>query len=70
MLAGNKAAILPDYQGRGIGSAGLKLVEEQFLAAKQWDLCTVLQDEGMQRLIECTLTIFILEERIWFHSDL
>ncbi|MHA4907310.1 GNAT family N-acetyltransferase [Streptococcus constellatus] len=46
------AAILPDYQGRGIGSAGLKLVEEQFSAAKQWDLCTVLQDEGMVAFYE------------------
>ena len=41
------AAILPQYQGKGYGSEGLKLLEKEFPMIKQWDLCTVLQDEGM-----------------------
>ena len=41
------AAILPQYQGKDYGSEGLRLLEEEFPTVRQWDLCTVLQDEGM-----------------------
>ena len=36
------AAILPQYQGKGYGSEGLRLLEEEFSTVRQWDLCTVL----------------------------
>ena len=35
------AAILPPYQGKGYGSEGLRLLEEEFSTVRQWDLCTV-----------------------------
>ena len=46
------AAILPQYQGKGYGSEGLRLLEKEFSTIKQWDLCTVLQDEGMVAFYE------------------
>ncbi len=46
------AAILPQYQGNGYGSEGLKLLEKEFPTIKQWDLCTVLQDAGMVAFYE------------------
>ena len=46
------AAILPQYQGKGYGSEGLRLLEEEFPTVRQWDLCTVLQDEGMVAFYE------------------
>ena len=46
------AAILPQYQGKGYGSEGLKLLEKEFPTIKQWDLCTVLQDAGMVAFYE------------------
>ncbi len=46
------AAILPQYQGKGYGSEGLRLLEEEFPTFRQWDLCTVLQDEGMVAFYE------------------
>ena len=35
------AAIFPQYQGKGYGSEGLRLLEKEFSTIKQWDLCTV-----------------------------
>ena len=46
------AAILPPYQGKGYGSEGLCLLEEEFSTVRQWDLCTVLQDAGMVAFYE------------------
>ena len=46
------AAILPPYQGKGYGSEGLRLLEEEFSTVRQWDLCTVLQDAGMVAFYE------------------
>ena len=46
------AAILPQYQGKGSGSEGLRLLEEEFPTFRQWDLYTVLQDEGMVAFYE------------------
>ena len=46
------AAILPQYQGKGYGSEGLRLLEKEFPTIKQWDLCTVLQDAGMVAFYE------------------
>lgn len=46
------AAILPQYQGKGYGSEGLRLLEKEFPTIKQWDLCTVLQDQGMVAFYE------------------
>lgn len=46
------AAILPPYQGKGYGSKGLSLLEKEFPTITQWDLCTVLQDEGMVAFYE------------------
>ncbi len=46
------AAILPPYQGKGYGSMGLSLLEKEFPTITQWDLCTVLQDEGMVAFYE------------------
>ena len=46
------AAILPQYQGKGYGSEGLRLLEEEFPTITQWDLCTVLQDAGMVAFYE------------------
>ena len=46
------AAILPQYQGKGYGSEGLRLLEEEFPTVRQWDLCTVLQDAGMVAFYE------------------
>ena len=46
------AAILPQYQGKGYGSKGLRLLEEEFPTVRQWDLCTVLQDAGMVAFYE------------------
>ena len=46
------AAILPQYQGKGYGSEGLRLLEEEFSTVRQWDLCTVLQDAGMVAFYE------------------
>ncbi|BDB08693.1 MULTISPECIES: GNAT family N-acetyltransferase [Streptococcus] len=46
------AAILPQYQGKGYGSEGLRLLGEEFPTVRQWNLCTVLQDEGMVAFYE------------------
>ncbi len=46
------AAILPQYQGKGYGSEGLRLLEMEFPTVTQWDLCTVLQDAGMVTFYE------------------
>ena len=46
------AAILPQYQGKGYGSEGLRLLEEEFPTITQWDLCTVLQDAAMVAFYE------------------
>ena len=46
------AAIMPPYQGKGYGSEGLRLLEEEFSTVSQWDLCTVLQDAGMVAFYE------------------
>ena len=46
------AAILPQHQGKGYGSEGLRLLEKEFQTIKQWDLCTVLQDAGMVAFYE------------------
>lgn len=46
------ATILPQYQGKGYGSKGLSLLEEEFSTVRQWDLCTVLQDVGMVAFYE------------------
>ena len=46
------AAILPPYQGKGHGSEGLRLLEEEFSTVRQWDLCTVLQDAVMVAFYE------------------
>ena len=46
------AAIFPQYQGKGYGSEGLRLLEKEFSTIKQWDLCTVLQDAGMVAFYE------------------
>ena len=46
------AAILPPYQGKGYGSEGLRLLEEEFSTVRQWDLCTVFQDAGMVAFYE------------------
>ena len=36
------AAILPQYQGKGYGSEGLKLLEKEFPTIKQWDLLSLI----------------------------
>ena len=41
-----------EYQGKGYGSEGLRLLEKEFPTITQWDLCTVLQDEGMVAFYE------------------
>ena len=46
------AAILPQNQGKGYGSEGLRLLEKEFPTIKQWDLCTVLQDASMVSFYE------------------
>ena len=46
------AAILPQYQEKGYGSEGLRLLEKEFPTITQWDLCTVLQDAGMVAFYE------------------
>ena len=46
------AAILPPYQGKGYGSEGLRLLEEELSTITQWDLCTVLQDARMVAFYE------------------
>ena len=46
------AAILPPYQGKGYGTEGLRLLEEEFPTVRQWDLCTVLQDASMVAFYE------------------
>lgn len=46
------AAILPQYQRKGYGTEGLRLLEEIFSTVKKWDLCTVLQEEPMVKFYE------------------
>ena len=46
------AAILPQYQRKGYGYEGIRLLEKKFPTITQWDLCTVSQDEPMVKFYE------------------
>ncbi|MBZ2155864.1 GNAT family N-acetyltransferase [Streptococcus anginosus] len=46
------AAILPQYQRKGYGYEGIRLLEKKFPTITQWDLCTVFQDEPMVKFYE------------------
>lgn len=46
------AAVLPEHQAKGCGSRAMNLLEIEFSSIKQWDLCTVYQDQGMVHFYE------------------
>ena len=65
------AAILPQYQGKGYGSEGLRLLEEELSTITQWDLCTVLQDASMVAFSRKTAIVKLisnLKKKAWIWS--
>ncbi len=65
------AAILPQYQGKGYGSEGLRLLEEEFSTVSQWDLCTVLQMQAwllFTRKTAIVKPISSLKKKAWIWS--
>lgn len=44
--------ILPEYQGRGYAQQAIRLAEQQYPAARQWKLDTILQEEKLRYLYE------------------
>ena len=62
------AAILPQYQGKGYGSEGLRLLEKEFPTIKQWDLCTVLQMRAWSLFMRKMVTVKLissLKKKVW-----